>query len=876
MDWARPASLIAFLPLAALLAVFHGWSFHPMPPWRRWLLFAIRSSILLMALLAYAGPAYEKSTYDQSVVFVLDHSRSMGDSGLQTCAERAGLMMDRLPRDSSVGFVSTGNTCTVIRMPSRDRTRVEPAPDLMESDGAQTDLASAVALAGGLFPPGTARRIVILSDGIETRGDLLAAARNAALADVVIDAVPVAGEARPDARIISLLPSRSRLHEGASLSLSAAIESSLAGEGTVRLFENGIEVERRPLSLEAGREQTVVFRRTPEQRNLYTYRVRVEGFDDDAVPENNESITLVEVRGRPLLLYVEGDRSETHYLADAMAREGIRLDTRPVQAVPQALQDLAGYDGIVLSDVPAYELPERFLSLVKDYVEQLGGGFVMIGGIRSFGVGGYYRTPVEDILPVKMKPPDKEERFSTALVLVIDRSGSMEGQKIEICKSAASATIELLSRKDYAGVVAFDSSASWIVPLTRVTSPGAVARQIMTINAGGGTNIYPGMTSAREALNSVSARVKHMIVLSDGQTTGAGYQALAAQMNAEEITISTVAVGQGADTNLLAGIAAAGGGEYYFAAEAKAIPQIFTQDAMRYMGRLIHEEAFAPRQVEKHPMLKGWNPGAAPQLLGYVETNRKATAQVPLVTDRGDPLLAHWRYGLGKVTAFTSDCKSRWSALWIANWSGYSQFWAQILRETAREPQGRHMDIRIAQDAGRARVSVDLLEDAAEFRNNALVTADVYFVPVSSLGSNMRHVEQLVLQQDGPGCYSGSFVPARPGVYLVRAQSGAEMVSAGLVHNASAESATGRTDTRLLENACAATGGTLIRSPEDDPGRRRRGHSRFVELRPLILKIILVLFILDLAVRRWENLLGMFELVSDVLKRLRRKTPAAE
>ncbi|MFW6162105.1 MAG: VWA domain-containing protein, partial [Planctomycetota bacterium] len=541
-------------------------------------------------------------------------------------------------------------------------------------------------------------------------------------------------------------------------------------------------------------------------------------------------------------------------------------------AIPASLQELAPYDGVILSDVPAFRLSERVMTLLRNYVEQLGGGFLMIGGKNAFGVGGYYRTPIEEVLPVKIQAPDVEERHATALCLVLDRSGSMQGQKVEICKSAAIATVELLQGKDHVGVIAFDSQARWVVPMTRASQRNAIAGQIATITAGGGTNIYPGMTGAFQALQGVRAKIKHMIVLSDGHTNGAGYPALAAQIRSQNITVSTVAVGGQADVALLQSIADRGGGDHYHTFHPAAIPRIFTQDTMVHMGRLIREEAFRPRQIERHPMLKGWPAAGAPQLLGYVKTNRKATAQVPLVTDLDDPLLAHWRFGLGKATAFTSDCKSRWAALWITGWpEGYSQFWAQVLREMAREPQGRLMDIRLEERGAEARVVVDLLEDPAQFKNEAEIEADVNFVPADALGSAMRPLARLPLDQTGPGRYEGTFVPEEPGVYLVRARTAGSMVSAGLVHNVSGEAATGHVNVSLLEKACEITGGTLLRGSDDRLPPGRAGHSHFLELGPWLLRLLLVIFVADLAIRRWENVLGMGEALQGAWRALARR-----
>ena len=611
------------------------------------------------------------------------------------------------------------------------------------------------------------------------------------------------------------------------------------------MFENGLEVDSRELEIGVGESREIAFTRAPDKRNIYDYRAVLEGFAGDAIPENNEALTIVDVRGKPLLLYIEGAEGEARYLVEAMAKEGIRLEPRGVDGIPQTLQDLAGYDGIVLSDVSAHKVGENFMAAVRDYVEKLGGGFVMIGGMNSFGVGGYYRTPIEDVLPVKLKAPDHEEQQSSALALVIDRSGSMSGQKIEICKSAAIATAEVLTRKDYIGVYAFDSEAHVVAPMTRLTSSASIVGQISMLSSGGGTHIYPGMVLARQELSKTRAKIKHMIVLTDGQTSGQGYQALATQCRAEGITISTVAVGAGAQVGLLQAIAAAGGGQAYVTMDPTAITRIFTQDTMVHTGRMIREEAFQPEQVEDHPMLRSWKDSAAPPLLGYVKTNRKATAQVPLVTDLGEPLLAHWRYGLGKVTAFTSDCKSRWAALWISQWDGYSQLWAQVLRETARPPQGQNMDLRLENQGEEVSCVVDLLEDAGTRRNNADVSMDVYFVPSNTLGSRMRLLTTKPLYQEGPGMYSGFFRPDSPGVYLVRARAGSQMISAGHVHNPSSEVATGRVNEDLMRNVAELTGGQFL-GGEEAANRLNLGdattESYFV-LRPYVLLALLLLFL---------------------------------
>ncbi|MEM9346454.1 MAG: VWA domain-containing protein [Planctomycetota bacterium] len=855
MDWLHPWFLL-LIPLAVLLLVlFARRSYHPMPRAQHRALLVVRCAAVALLLIAWAGPAWELTSTRESVVIILDESASQGEEGMARGRTLANTVMKTMQADTTVSVVSVGKDATILRMPTTDHDPIEPSREITETMSSHSNFAAAVRLASGLFEPGASRRIILIGDGLETRGDLLAAAREASLQNVVIDAVPVPGETRPDVRVVRLRASRSRLHEGSDLSLNAEVESSLAGKGRVRLFENGIEVGSQAIELEVGESRVVTFKRTPQQRNLYSYRVVAEGFGQETTHANNQAMAMVDVYGRAVLLYIEGEPGEAKWLAEAMASEGIRLDTRPVEALPKSLHQLVGYDGIIISDVPADRLGTGGMNLLRDYVEQLGGGFLMIGGKNSFGVGGYYRTPIEEILPVKMKAPDKEERYATAIVIVLDRSGSMSGGKIEICKSAALATVDLLTPKDYVGVIAFDSNAHQVVPITRVTDREAIASRIATLNAGGGTNLQPGMVAAREALTSIDAKVKHMIVLTDGQTSGGNYQQMAAQLNNEGVTISSVGVGSGADVALLQAIAAAGGGEFYATQDPTNIPQIFTRDAMTHIGRLIREQPFQPRQVERHTMLDSWPSDEAPPLLGFVKTHRKATTQVPLVTDTGDPLLATWRYGLGKVVAFTSDSKSRWGAMWVTTWKdGYNQFWAQVLRETAREPQGQFMDISLDRQEEDCRILVDVMEDPSAYDNDSQVTASVSFSPARAGEAAFEPVHELTLQQTGPGRYESQFPATESGVYLVRAQADSRMVSAGLVRNPSGEAATGQVDKALLQQAANLTGGTLINP--DNPSwsaNQKAGFARHVELRPPLLILLVFIFLIDVCIRRWQN-----------------------
>ncbi len=861
MDWESPRILLLAVP--ALLALF--WieqrSSHPMSSRRKRMLLVVRALGVMLALLALAGPATVVQSSRQALVVALDHSQSLGADGLKRVFDRATALRDALPSSVESSFVSFGDDPAAL--PAEMKLEAAAAQlDWQKAHGRDSNYQRAIEFASALFPSGTSRHIVVIGDGHETRGSIIEASRDAAAAGIRVHTATITGEKKPDVRVRELAASRARLHEGASLELRAVIESTVSGSGVVKLFENGIEVDKRTVAAQAGKPLDVTFTRSPAVRNIYKYRAVIEGFADDTLSANNDALAIVDVRGRLRLLYLESDATQGGYLMQAMEKEGVQLEMRQPGSIPSSLEELAGYDGIIISDVAAHQLGEGTMIAMRDYVDRLGGGLIMLGGPNSFGVGGYFRTPIEDVLPVRLKSPDEEEKQSAAVALVIDRSGSMSGEKLEMAKSAAIATTEVLSRNDFIGVYAFDSEAHVVAPMAKITSVAGVSAQIAAVAPGGGTNLQPAFVLAREALQRVKAKVKHMIILTDGQTSGAGYEALAAQCRVEGATISAVAIGAGSHVALLQAIASNGGGQSYTTNDVNSITRIFTQDTLMHTGRMIREEPFQSQMTERHPILAGFDKWDPPTLLGYVKTLRKSTAQVPLTTDTGDPLLAHWRFGLGKVTAFTSDAKTRWASLWIGRWGDFGRFWSQVLRETARPPQGQNMDLACEMRGEEARISVDLLEDAGTRRNNARVEAEVFFVAADALGAPLKSVSKIAMQQSGPGLYESSFRPDQPGVYLIKAQSGAEMVSAGLVHNPSSEASLGTANEELMRQAAKITGGSYL-GDKDIPALNSTNATQYTELWPRLIIALLLLFLIDVAIRRWENVTGLWETLTN-------------
>jgi hypothetical protein len=388
------------------------------------------------------------------------------------------------------------------------------------------------------------------------------------------------------------------------------------------------------------------------------------------------------------------------------------------------------------------------MNLLRDYVSNLGGGLMMLGGEQSFGLGGYYKTPVEEILPVRCDFEKEKEKPSLALALVIDRSGSMGGQKMELAKDAAKAAVELLSPRDFATVIAFDHESYVVCAMQNIASIGTINSAISTIKAAGGTNIYAGLIDAHEQIRRTSAKLKHVILLTDGHSAPGDYEGIVRQMVNDQITVSTVGIGK-ADNELLKMIAENGKGRHYSCNDPNTIPQIFAKETITASKSAIHEIPFVPIIVTPTEVLANIDIETAPPLLGYVVTRAKPTSQFILAaqneTGVGDPLLVWWRYGIGMSAIFSSDAKSRWGAEWLT-WSGYSKFWAQIIRQIMRQSDQRGSRFEIYQHSGNIHLILDVVDEEKDrYINNATGLTTVIYPDLNK--------EEIKLQQTAPGRY---------------------------------------------------------------------------------------------------------------------------
>jgi Mg-chelatase subunit ChlD len=302
--------------------------------------------------------------------------------------------------------------------------------------------------------------------------------------------------------------------------------------------------------------------------------------ENDRFPMNNQASATVEVKGKSRLLVIHREPKEMRAAARALQEQEFDVDVRGENGVPESMDELLSFGAVVLADVPATALNARQMDLLKRYVQDFGGGLAMLGSENSFGLGGYYKTPVEDVLPLVSRFEKEKEKPSLAMVLVMDKSGSMEGLPIALARQAAKASVELLGPQDQIAVIGFDSEPQIVSDLRRAAEKDAIQANIDTLEAGGGTDMYPAMQQAKQMLDNCAAKVKHMICMTDGQTPDQGFAELTQSLADSGVTVSTVALGEGAAGDLLQSIAEIGRGRFYAATDPNTVPQIFTRETI--------------------------------------------------------------------------------------------------------------------------------------------------------------------------------------------------------------------------------------------------------------------------------------------------------
>ncbi|MDR0705364.1 MAG: VWA domain-containing protein [Planctomycetaceae bacterium] len=831
-EFTHPQYLIGLIFIAIILWGFR-YSLTDFSKTQRFMLLGVRLVILILIVLALAGLTFLSPTHEKMLVFLLDQSRSI-DSAANEKAQQFIETAQKIAGKTPIQVVAFAASPQIQNSELTDKN--------------ETNIAAALKPALALIPPRYVPHLVILSDGNETAGDILTAAVRGGVA---ISTVPLPASAEPEVQLADLkLPTQIR--QGEPFYLDIVIQSNYNTEAIITLYKDSFKVVDETKTLKIG-ENIFRFRQSADDQRQQEFSVTVVA-RGDTILDNNHASGLLFIGGKPRVLLIDSEPKTIRDLASALREQDITAEVRPPEGVPRSLEELDHFDAVILSNVPATSLTMHQMNLLRTYLSDLGGGLMMLGGEQSFGLGGYYKTPIEEILPVRCDFEKEKEKPSLAIALVIDRSGSMGGQKMELAKDAAKAAVELLSPRDFATVIAFDHESYVVCAMQNAVSTGTINAAISTIEAAGGTNIYSGLIDAHEQLRRTSAKLKHVILLTDGHSSPGDYEGIVRQMVNDQITVSTVGVGD-ADNALLKMIAENGKGRHYSCNDPNAIPQIFAKETMTASKSAIHEIPFVPVIVTPTEVLADIDIETAPPLLGYVVTRAKPTSQFILATQKetgaGEPLLVWWRYGLGMSAAFSSDAKSRWGAEWLT-WSGYSKFWAQIIRQVMRKSDQRGSMVEIQQHSGNIHLTLDAADEAKDrYINDATGQTTVIYPDLNK--------EEITLQQTAPGRYEADIELKKTnyqgGYHLQTALKLGEknMVnqSRGVMVGYPEELRLKPTNNELLQRLAESTGGLFNPKPEElfrpDPN-----HTAWdaIPLWSYLLTFAAGLFVLDVLLQR--------------------------
>ena len=825
---------------------------------RRRIALVVRGALLAALVLALSGFQLVLPVDRLATVFVVDLSDSVGSAGHDEELAFVRASLAEMPKDDLAGIVAFGAEALVERLPSevRDIDRIASTPVR-----AATNIGSALRLAAALFPDDAQKRIVLLSDGNDTTGSGQNEAALAAAAGIQVE-TRVVGLAGRDEVLVERLRTPTTARIGETIEATAEIRSSVAQPATVRLFADGGLVDARQVDLVAGINR-VTFQVKAEKAQFHTFRAVVEAARD-TFSQNNRADSNTIVTGEPRILVVAGNPTVATELVAALRTQHQQVDTATPEAIPNDLAGLETYDSIVLVDVPKARLSDRELALLQVYVRDLGKGLVMVGGPDTYGAGGYTKTPLEETLPVDMGVRDRQKQPDVALVVVIDKSGSMDAchcntfnggnpaggtqmggvRKVDIGKEAILRAAAAMSAQDELGVVAFDSSAHWVVHTQPLGDIANLQGSVAAINPEGQTNIFSGLDEAVKSLQTATATRRHIILLTDGWSSSGQYDDILRRMKAAGITLSTVGAGGGANP-FLEGLAQRGGGRFYDAVNPASIPDIFLKETQQVSGQQIVEEKFHPILTSSSPILRGLDQGF-PQLLGYNGTTAKPAAQTVLVTARDDPLLAQWQYGLGRSIAWTSDSTGRWARNWLG-WDGFARFFSQLVRWTLPGEETGGIEASFVDSGGSTNLRVESVDADGSPRDFYSTTAHIVLPDLSQ-----RTVQ---LNQVAPGIYEAPLGELEPGAYPMRISqtrpgSSALGRNVGLVAPTAAEYRLLGVNEPLLATLRAATDGRPIGGPKDPWIHDLARTSSFTQLWPLLLILALLLWPLDVALRR--------------------------
>jgi len=790
---------------------------------------ALKALALACVILALAEPRLRVFETKMAVAILVDTSSSVSEADLARASQMASSIENARGRHWArvIPFARSARQAEASERASSwalRHTSGEP--------GRATDLETALREAVSTLPAGLVPRVALISDGKENRGSIARGAWLAQQLGVPVDIFSLAGRPKPGLAVETVsMPAVA--FTGEKFAIDLVVESPRRVSGLIEIAAEGKRLGSSPVAIEAGSNQLRVHTSISEPGAIeLTGAIRAEGLGDTRFAQ---AITL----RRPRLLYVSQDPpgSEKHLL------DTLRAAQFEVQTTQDALTPkLDDYQLVVFNNWDLESLLAARKTQIEDYVKQ-GGGLLVIGGERNIYLekNRTEEDPLERALPAKLAPPRSPE--GTCVVMIMDKSSSMEGRKMELARLAAIGVIENLRPVDMLGVLIFDNSFQWAVPIRRTEDRALLKRLVSGIMPDGGTQIAPALSEAFRKILPVKATFKHIVLLTDGISEEGDSISVSKEAALQRVTISTVGLGQDVNRAYLEKVATFSRGKAYFLTDPSGLQQILLRDVLEHTGSTTVEKTVAPAVLRKVEILEGVEMESAPPLKGYVRFVAKPTAETILKIDEKEPLLARWQYGLGRSIVFASDAKSRWAERWVS-WKGFDRFWANVARDLLPHSQ-----------AGEATVEYDSAngELVVDYRLGRHAEAPGVIPDIFVFGADgfQRPVE---VRKVGEGAYRGRVaVGDRQGLFRVRPLAESRVFPEVGLYRAVDELREYGNDELLLRRVAEFTGGRFNPRPADVFDAAGRVIPSTLRLWPGLLGLAILLNLAELLQRKWRG-----------------------
>ena len=797
--------------------------------------------LLLIALLAEWKIYREKNEIETILLVDLsdstESSREVMNAYVKELSASAG-------KENRIGVVTYAKDSVSVSELSADKETIITdftETELLPEAGA-TNLEEALYFAESLLDDKQNQRIIILSDGMETDGDSLAAAKLLAEKGVQIDAVCIPGRSTGYEMQMNSLSHPETLNVGEAVELKAVVESNYEASAEVRFYDNGKVISKRIVTVEQGlTELTAEY--TPTSSGVHEISARIIPVNEE-IKENNVIYSWLEVKGKGNLLLVDGTGREAKKLTSLLSDEYSITTIEPEEAEAYSNQ-LVAFDGVILMNVSNADLPEGFDRELENYIKKYGGGVLTSGGANTYAYGSMTDTAFAEFLPVTLEEPEEQ---TTAMMLVVDTSSSMQGLNHEMAIQGSVQCIETLAETDFVGVITFDRTAKVIYELSSMEEEEEILAAVEAIELGRGTYMTDATKEAFNQLREFEADNKHVIILSDGEPQDSGYIRVVKQMAANGITVSSIAVGHGADRRIMQVIAENGGGNYYNASTVRDLPDIMVEETMAATDSYRQTGNFPITVASYSTLLGGLTVEELPNISGYVTTFHKSGTEQFLTVNGGEPLYVQWNYGSGKVGSFTADLRGNDSEALFESEAGQQLIRNMVSGVIRRDGGITAIDISVAVDNTTANIEISA---PVEGREKLLVSV---LLPD---GSSEQPVE---VSLTSSGTYSGIADITGQGVYTItvtHADSNGKLLDFAQKNLASTYSDeyncfTEENGEVLLQQICGETGGSVAYTAAHVAEFKGDFLEQVADPTVLFLIMTLALFLTDIAIRKFR------------------------